>query len=257
MNGTIVSLEHIDFAYQSTSLEGLKVIEDISLEMKENEIISIIGPSGCGKSTLLNIISGEETGYKGKCEINLEGQDKEQSSIGFMYQAPVLFEWLTVEDNIVFGLKARKIDKKERKILLEEYIDLVGLKGFEKFYPSELSGGMQQRVALARNLILQPRLLLMDEPFSALDAQFREKMQLLILDLWEKKRQATILVTHDIEEAIIISNRIVVMSQRPAKIIADVQVPFKEKKTLNFLDSVEFLEFKKSIKGLLVSEQEK
>lgn len=251
MGDIIVSLNDIQFNYNIASNNSLEVIKDVSMYCKENEIITILGPSGCGKSTLLNIISGIDNNYTGIKKLMEFDKSNYGCNIGVLFQQPVLFEWLTVRENIAYGLKIRKVKNSDE--LIEQYIECVGLKGFENYYPNELSGGMQQRVALARILILKPHLLLMDEPFAALDSQLRRRMQQLILKLWHKDKQAIVFVTHDIEEAIIVSNRIYILSARPSRVIEEIEVPFKDKQDMTFVDTYEFMQLKKRIKNILNS----
>lgn len=253
-NKSILSLENIKLSYTTNSNDMLEVIKDITISINEHEIVALLGPSGCGKSSLLNIISGEENNFKGK--INFKSSNNSNYNnceFGFLFQKPILFNWLTVKENIAFGLKVRKVKKKEREELIKEYIKSVGLNGFENYYPNELSGGMQQRVALARILILKPYLLLMDEPFAALDTQLRHKMQQLVLKLWQEHKQSIVFVTHDIEEAIIISHRIYILSSRPSYVVSEIEVPFKNKQDTSYIDTYEFIQLKNEIKNILVS----
>lgn len=193
----------------------LDVLSNINLRVEDGEIISIVGVSGCGKSTLLKILAGLEKATSGKIVLdgNIRGKGL-RKEIGMIFQESRLLPWSTVEHNIEFGLP-EKTDPKEKKKLIQEYIDLVGLKGFEKAYPNQLSGGMQQRVSIARTLIHHPRILLLDEPFGALDALTKINMQKEVLRIWEQERTTMIIVTHDIDEAIYLGNRVVVMSAKP------------------------------------------
>jgi ABC-type nitrate/sulfonate/bicarbonate transport system ATPase subunit len=193
------------------------VLDNISLTFNAGEFISLIGPSGCGKSTLLRLIAGLTEVNKGTLtlddeEIHVPGYER-----GLVFQDPTLFPWKTIYENIAFGLRARKVYQQE-KHLIPEFFKLVGLEGFEKSYPHHLSGGMAQRAALARALVNNPKVLLLDEPLGALDAFTRMNMQDEILKIWEQQRMTMIMVTHDVDEAIYMADRIVVMSARPAKI---------------------------------------
>lgn len=250
----LLSLENINLSFCTATNELLKVIENISMEINKQEIVAILGPSGCGKSTLLNIIAGIENKYEGKRKFSDFSTSMFNYECGFIFQKPLLFNWLTVKENIAYGLKLRKIKRKEREKIIDNIIQQVGLNGFEKYYPDKLSGGMQQRVALARVLVLEPKLLLMDEPFAALDAQLRNKMQQLVLNLWQRQKQSIVFVTHDVEEAIILSHRIYILSSRPSHVITEIDVPFKDKKNMNFIDTYEFVEFKKEVKNSLVNQ---
>lgn len=197
------------------------VLNRVSLTMGEQEFVSIIGPSGCGKSTLLKIVAGLDTDYEGRVELGgqaIRGPGKEK---GFIFQEHRLFPWLTVERNIAADLPLHKPEVRER---VDAMIALVRLQGFEKAYPKQLSGGMSQRVAIARALLRRPDILLLDEPFGALDAFTRSHMQESLLDIWRQNRTSMLLVTHDIDEAIFLSNRIVVMEARPGRIKATIPV---------------------------------
>lgn len=208
------------------SKDDVLALNGFDLRIKPGSFVSLIGPSGCGKSTLLRIIGGLDTATSGK--IFLDGQEikKPGSDRGFAFQGSNLFPWLTVEKNIAFGLKARHIYK-EKKQDVEEYINLVGLKGFEKSYPHQLSGGMQQRASLARALVGHPSVLLLDEPLGALDAFTRINLQDEILRIWQEYNTTMIMVTHDVDEAIYMSDQVVVMSARPSKVeaVIDIDLP--------------------------------
>lgn len=197
--------------------KDVDILQNINLQFKEGEFISIVGASGCGKSTLLRMISGLESIEQG--EITLDGVPVTKPSLacGMVFQESRLFPWLSVEKNIEFGISDQAAGKEKEK-LVEDLIHLVGLKGFEKALPKQLSGGMQQRVSIARGLINNPKVLLMDEPFGALDAITRINMQNEVLRIWEAEKKTMILVTHDIDEAIYLGDKVVVLSSRPGKI---------------------------------------
>ncbi len=200
-----------------TQKGSVHAIHDIDLAIKEGEFITVIGPSGCGKSTLLKIIAGLDGGYAG--DVVLADRRVEGPGIdkGFIFQEPRLFPWLTVERNIAADLSLAKPDIRQR---VDELIKLVRLEGFAKAYPRELSGGMAQRVAIARALLRNPRVLLLDEPFGALDAFTRSHMQEVLLDIWQKNKTTMIFVTHDIDEAVFLANRIVILKPRPGAVRA-------------------------------------
>lgn len=205
---------------------SLPVLEDINLFFHQGEFISIVGTSGCGKSTLLKMIIGLESPTAGQITVAGRVVTKPSVDCGMVFQEARLFPWLTVEENIEFGI-TKKISKAEKKQLVIQHIELVGLSGFEKALPKQLSGGMQQRVSIARALVNKPDVLLLDEPFGALDALTRINMQNEVLKLWEHEKKTMILVTHDIDEAIFLSDRIVVLSSRPGRVmdIIDVDLP--------------------------------
>ncbi len=194
-------------------------IAHVDLRIEEGQFISILGPSGCGKSTLLRIISGLEKSFEG--EVFLDGQKilEPNHQVGLVFQQYALFPWRTMCENIEIGLEIMGVSKHERRQMAEEYIRLFGMDGFEDQYPYQLSGGMQQRVAIARSLIMNPKVMLMDEPFGSLDSQTRNDMQEFLMDLWQKRNVSIIFVTHNVDEAVFLSDRIVVLSKRPAKVL--------------------------------------
>ncbi|HET9821062.1 MAG TPA: ABC transporter ATP-binding protein [Burkholderiaceae bacterium] len=194
------------------------------LEVAENDFITILGPSGCGKSTLLRIVAGLDRQTAG--DVQLDGRHIEGpgAARGMVFQSYTLFPWLTVRDNVCFGLAERGLPRTEQLEIAQDFIAKVGLRGFEHHYPKQLSGGMQQRTAIARALANDPRILLMDEPFGALDHQTRELMQELLLGIWEAQKKTVLFVTHDIDEAVFMASRVVVMSARPGRIKLDRRV---------------------------------
>lgn len=201
----------------------LEVLSDIDLTIESGKFISIVGASGCGKSTLIRIIAGLESATNGEVVIEGKKVTKPSVEIGLIFQEPRLYPWLTVEQNIAFGIH-EKLDKQYRKELVQKYIDLVELTGFEKALPKQLSGGMQQRTSIARTLINNPKVLLLDEPFGALDALTRINMQNEILKIWKHQKTTMILITHDIDEAIFLSDEIIVLSNRPGVISKRIKV---------------------------------
>jgi ABC-type nitrate/sulfonate/bicarbonate transport system ATPase subunit len=202
-------------------------LQATDLDVAENDFITILGPSGCGKSTLLRIVAGLDRQTAG--EVTLEGRRIEGPGAdrGMVFQSYTLFPWLTVLDNVCFGLRERGLTREEQLHIARGFLAKVGLKGFEKHYPKQLSGGMQQRTAIARALANNPKMLLMDEPFGALDHQTRELMQELLLGIWEEQKKTVLFVTHDIDEAVFMGTRVVVMSARPGRIKLDraVEIP--------------------------------
>ena len=214
------------------------------LEVAENDFITILGPSGCGKSTLLRIIAGLDQQTAG--EVRLDGKPIRGPGAdrGMVFQSYTLFPWLTVLDNVCFGLRERGLPRAEQVALAQDYLRKVGLKGFEAHYPKQLSGGMQQRTALARALANKPRMLLMDEPFGALDHQTRELMQELLLGIWEAERTTVLFVTHDIDESIFMAGRVVVMSARPGRIKLDRAVPLPHPRHYSVKTTPVFTELK-------------
>lgn len=211
--------------YQINESERLLALAELSLTINEGEFFCLVGPSGCGKSTLLKIIAGLEFVDGGVIAIDGDRINGPGLNRGMVFQDYALFPWLTVEQNVEFGLDLRKVPKKTRKETVQRYIDMVGLTGFEKSLSQQLSGGMKQRVAIARALSLTPKILLMDEPLGALDAFTRLQMQEEITRIWKEEKQTVIFVTHDIEEAVYLGDRIAVMTPNPGKIKSILEVP--------------------------------
>lgn len=210
----LLDIRHVHKTFH-TQKGNVRAIEDLSLKVTAGEFITLIGPSGCGKSTLLKIVAGLDDGFEG--DVLLEGRPVRGPGVdrGFVFQEPRLFPWLTVERNIAADLPLRMPEVREQ---VNELIRLVRLQGFERSYPRELSGGMAQRVAIARALLRKPKVLLLDEPFGALDAFTRAHMQEVLLDVWEQNRTTMLFVTHDIDEAVFLANRVVIMKPRPGSI---------------------------------------
>ncbi|MBV9469534.1 MAG: ABC transporter ATP-binding protein [Abitibacteriaceae bacterium] len=249
----ILRIDGITKQFQ-TKKGPLTALEPTSFSMDVTEFVSIVGPSGCGKSTLLHIIGGllEPTAghmYLDGVEFHEPGAER-----GMVFQAYTLFPWLTVRQNVQFGPKLRGADNNKRKELADHFLDAVGLHGFRDHYPKQLSGGMRQRVAIARALANSPRILLMDEPFGALDAQTRAVMQDLVLDIRRKEHTTTLFITHDIDEAVYLSDRIFVMTARPGHFKAEITVPFGQEREDALRNSLEFLEIRKQVHELLHEE---
>lgn len=205
----------------------VQALEDISLSLAHNEFVSVVGASGCGKSTLLSIIAGLSEPTSGDVLINGEEITGPGRDRGVVFQGFTLFPWLTAQGNVEFALREEPMNKRERAEVARQHLALVGLDGFEAHFPSQLSGGMQQRVSIARSLAYRPRILLMDEPFGALDALTRREMQGLLTQIWEQHRLTVMMITHDIDEAIITADKVVVMSRRPGRIRAELPVPLE------------------------------
>ncbi|MCW3479338.1 ABC transporter ATP-binding protein [Neisseriaceae bacterium JH1-16] len=221
--GTL-SLKHLNKSYPVKG-QPLSVLEDISLDIQPGEFISIVGSSGCGKSTLLRLLIGLEDQFDG--EILLDGQPVKGPSLerGIVFQDHRLFPWLTVEQNVALALENSPLSEADKRDTIAQHIELVSLTGFEKAYPHQLSGGMSQRVAIARGLVNRPRILLLDEPFGALDALTRAHLQVELQRIWQAEGITTVLVTHDVDEAVFLGDRVVVMQPRPGRIKRIVPVP--------------------------------
>ncbi|OFX28293.1 MAG: sulfonate ABC transporter ATP-binding protein [Armatimonadetes bacterium RBG_16_67_12] len=229
-------------------------VEKLSLGVRDEEFVSIVGPSGCGKSTLLRIIAGLIRPSAGEVFVDARPVEGPGADRGMVFQSYTLFPWLTVQGNVEFGLKLRGQPAGERAQAARRYIELVGLQGTEPAYPKELSGGMQQRVAIARALANDPSILLMDEPFGALDAQTRAIMQELLLRVWEQTHKTVLFVTHDIDEAVLLSDRIYVMTARPGRIKGEMAVALPRPREVGVMDTPAFIAIRQQIHGLIREE---
>lgn len=210
--------------YGKDESEAIQALDHIEYRIENGRFVTIVGPSGCGKTTLLRVIAGLEKASEGK--VLLDGEEMVQGSeaVGMVFQEYALFPWRTTLQNIEMGLEIKGVGKEKRRLTAMEYIKHFGLSGFENRYPRELSGGMKQRVAIARTLIMNPRVVLMDEPFGSLDSQTRSRMQEFLLKIWQERGDTIIFVTHNVDEAVFLSDEILVFSRRPGKIIKRVEV---------------------------------
>ncbi|MEO6271175.1 MAG: ABC transporter ATP-binding protein [Lautropia sp.] len=222
-------------------------LQSSSLEVATNDFVTILGPSGCGKSTLLRIVAGLDVATTGTVLIEGSAVAGPGAERGMVFQSYTLFPWLTVRENICFGLREKRLPAAQQKEVSEFFIRQVGLAGFEAHYPRMLSGGMQQRTALARALANDPKVLLMDEPFGALDHQTRELMQELLLSIWETDNKTVLFVTHDIDEAIFMGNRVVVMSARPGRIKHEERINFTHPRDYRLKTDARFIGHKASL----------
>lgn len=220
---------------------------DIELSIGANDFVTILGPSGCGKSTLLRIIAGLDRPSAGRVLVDGRAVEGPGADRGMVFQSYTLFPWLTVRDNIAFGLRERGIAAAQRRLLADALIRRVGLSGFEDHLPRQLSGGMQQRTAIARALANEPRILLLDEPFGALDNQTRALMQEMLLSVWEREHKTVVFVTHDIEEAIFLGHRVVVMSARPGRIKMEVAVDLPHPRSYRIKTTPAFIALKERL----------
>ncbi|MBB4001870.1 ABC transporter ATP-binding protein [Aurantimonas endophytica] len=219
-------------------------LQPTDLTVPSDDFVTILGPSGCGKSTLLRIIAGLDRPTTGTVTLDGEAITGPGPDRGMVFQSYTLFPWLSVEDNIAFGLREKRMGEAEKREIVDFYVDQVGLKGFEKHWPKQLSGGMQQRTAIARALANDPKILLLDEPFGALDNQTRGLMQELLLGIWEREHKMVLFVTHDIEEAIFVGSRVVTMSARPGRIKSILPVDLPHPRHYKMKSSPEFSEMR-------------
>lgn len=221
----LLSVDHVHVYYGAdASREGLHALDDVTLHVEDGSCVCLLGPSGCGKSTLLNLVAGFLRPTSGTVTVNGAEVTEPGYERGMVFQEPTLYNWLDVAGNIAFGLKMRGVAEEEIRERVARFIDLTGLDGFDQFPPYELSGGMKQRVALSRVLVNDPQVLLMDEPFSALDPATRQEMQELLVSLRERRKCTVLLVTHDVNEALFLADRIVVFSARPGRIIDEIDL---------------------------------
>ena len=236
--------------------EGTVALEQLSMEVHSNEILCLLGPSGCGKSTVLNLIAGFEFPTSGEVSLNGKPILKPGPDRGVIFQEDALFPWLDVVQNIAFRRRLRGgvEDEAHYGESAKKYLEIIGLTGFEHHYPRQLSGGMKQRVAIARVLVNEPEVMLMDEPFAALDAQTRLSMQMLLLNVWERLRTTILFITHDIDEAVFLGDRIYVMTSRPGKIKTLIPVPLERPRNYEMVLSSSFNETKAKIFELIKEE---
>lgn len=237
--------------YQGRNRSEVSVLQEIDLEIYPEEFICIVGPSGCGKTTFIKIIDGLVESTSGQISIDGTVVSGPGYDRAFVFQADSLYPWRTVLDNVVFGLEVKRTPAGERAAKARDLIKIVGLTGFESHYPHELSGGMKQRVNLARALAVDPEIILMDEPFASLDAQTREVMQQELLKIWLRRKKTVIFITHQIDEAVYLADRVIVFSARPAKIKADIRVNIPRPRQLSVKRTPEFLAYVGEIWNLI------
>ena len=255
-----IAVRNVAKTFRMTDGKTVDALQNINFEIEDaysregrdiGEFRVLLGPSGCGKSTLLRLIAGLDRPDAGEVLVNdqpVHGPGKDR---GMVFQKYTSFPWLTVADNIAYGLKINAVPEAKRKEIVAQLIQDIGLSGFENAYPETLSGGMQQRVAIARTLALRPAVILMDEPFGALDAQTRSEMQQLLLKVWDETASTILFVTHDVEEAIYLADRVFIMSAHPGTIVEDVQVPFDRPRRLELKQRNEFHELQNYVLGRL------
>ena len=232
----MIRLEHVDKTYRTRRGDLVHALADVSLDVGENEFVTLVGPSGCGKSTLLKLVAGLTPATGGTIAVRGQAVREPFPDVGFVFQQPVLLPWRSVLANVLFSVEMLGLDPKQYRKQAGDLLELTGLGGFETKYPRELSGGMQQRVAICRALLPDPSLLLMDEPFGALDAMTREEMSLELLRVWEERRKTILFVTHSIPEAVLLADRVVVMTPRPGRLarVLTVDLPRPRSMDLEF-----------------------
>jgi NitT/TauT family transport system ATP-binding protein len=239
--------------YRTKKRETVLALDHVSLEVADQEFVCLVGSSGCGKSTLLNIVAGLDMPTSGTVEVDHEPIIGPGPDRGMVFQTYSLYPWRTVAENVEFGLECVHLRKAQRRDRVQELLGIVGLSKFADHTPDQLSGGMRQRVAIARALAPEPDVLLLDEPFGALDAQTRRAMQDFLLTVWRRTQSTVLFVTHDIPEAIYLGSRVVVLASRPGRVIADIDVPFGAGQDINITRDPRFLDLRDEIEDLLGS----
>lgn len=250
-NPARLRVENVSLRYRTPDGGTFSALENVSFEVPDQQFAVIVGPSGCGKSSLLYLTAGLSEPTEGDIYVGGQLVDGPGADRGMVFQSYTLFPWLTVRQNVEFGLKRRGMPAAERREIVDYYLDEVGLRRFENNYPKQLSGGMMQRVAIARALANDPQILLMDEPFGALDSQTRMQMQQLLLRVWDHSKKTVVFVTHDIDEAILLGDRVYVMGARPGRIKRILDVPIERPRSLDMVMDRQFIEMKREILGLL------
>lgn len=254
LGNSIIRAEGVEKIYHSKKGDTV-AMQDCNMEVLKNEFVCIIGPSGCGKSTLLRMLAGLDNPTGGRIISHDKLVTGPGAERGMVFQTYTLFPWMTVLDNIGFGLKLKKLSKEEIDKTARKYLEAVGLEKFADSYPKELSGGMKQRVAIARALANNPDVLLMDEPFGALDPQTKASMQLLLRQIWQKQRTTVVFVTHDIEEAVFLGTKIYVMSARPGTVKEMVPVYLPYERTLDLKDTQEFIDLRRKVNAMIQNDE--
>lgn len=239
-----VSIQAVSRVFETAKGQRTQALQPVDFEVRDNDFVTILGPSGCGKSTLLRIVAGLDHATSGRVLLDGVPVQGPGADRGMVFQSYTLFPWLTIEQNIRFGLRERGMPETLQKERAAYFIAKVGLRGFEQHFPKQLSGGMQQRTAIARALANDPKILLMDEPFGALDNQTRVLMQELLLGIWEAERKTVLFVTHDIDEAIFMANRVAVFSARPGRIKTELAVELPHPRHYTIKTSPEFMDLK-------------
>lgn len=253
----MVLVDQVSHSYGGLGRQAeVATIDSLSIQVDRGEVVSIVGPSGSGKSTLLNLLAGFETPKSGRILIDGEGLSAPHPKVGVVFQEDTLFPWMTVFDNVMYGPKMRKAADSQIADKAMSFLREVGLSGFESHYPFQLSGGMKQRAAIARVLVNDSEILLMDEPFGALDALTRLKLQMLLIEIQSSLSKTVIFVTHDIEEALLISHRVIVLSNRPGRIVDTVILDTPHPRGISFVSSPEVAAHKERILALLLENGE-
>ena len=246
----LIAVQEVCRVFASVS-SVVSALEQVSFEVQVGDFVSIVGPSGCGKSTLLKIVSGLLATTSGKVLVHGKPVAGPLENVGMVFQSPVLLKWRPVIGNILLPVEFAKLDVADYRETVRSLIALVGLQGFEEMYPHQLSGGMQQRVSLCRALVTDPQLLLMDEPFGALDAMTRDELDLELLRIWQERKKTVLFVTHSIQEAVFLSDHVLVMSARPGRLLEQISIRLPRPRTMEMMSTSQFGEYTLRIRSLL------
>jgi NitT/TauT family transport system ATP-binding protein len=247
----VIRLDGVEKTYRTRRGDLVRAVEDISLDVGENEFVTLVGPSGCGKSTLLKLVAGLTPVSRGSVRVRDTLVREPFPDVGFVFQHPVLLPWRTVFENVLFSVEMLGLDPGAHRTRALGLLSLTGLAGFETKYPRELSGGMQQRVAICRALLPEPSLLLMDEPFGALDAMTREEMGLELLRIWDERRKTILFVTHSIPEAILLADKVIVMTPRPGRVARTLTIDLPRPRTVDLEFDAKFKAYSDEVRELI------
>lgn len=254
MNGEVIGIDNVSLTYHAANSD-VHALDDVSIFASEGEFVALVGPSGCGKSTLLKLVSGLLSPSSGAIRVNGREIRGPTASVGVVFQSPLLMAWRSILDNILLQIEIRGLRVEDYRETAHELIQLVALEGFENAYPHQLSGGMQQRVGLCRALIHDPDLLLMDEPFGALDAMTREQMNSELQSIWMKRRKTVLFITHSISEAVYLADRVFVMSPRPGRIVGEIKIELPRPRTVASTETLEFTRLTRQVRQHLNAEE--
>jgi NitT/TauT family transport system ATP-binding protein len=248
MSPPMIGISGLGKVYATASGQEIVALSDVHLDVADGEFVTVVGPSGCGKTTLLKILAGIMRRSSGSVLLNGQPIEKPSREVGVVFQQPILLPWRTVLSNMLLPVELQHRDKEAHVARAHQYLEMAGLSGFADKYPNELSGGMQQRVGIGRALVHDPSVLLMDEPFGALDAMTRDTMNIELLRIWDESRKTVLLITHSIAEAVLLADRVVVMSPRPGRIVEVVDVDLPRPRTLDMINSEQFGRHVKAIR---------
>ena len=246
----LITVQNVSRIFTSGT-KTVYALENVSFDIQAGDFVSLVGPSGCGKSTLLKIVSGLLPASSGSVAVSDKPVDGPVENVGMVFQSPVLLKWRPVLGNVLLPAEFAKLDLTRHTERARSLLKLVGLKDFEEMYPHQLSGGMQQRVSLCRALVMDPQLLLMDEPFGALDAMTRDELDIELLRIWQDRKKTVLFVTHSIQEAVFLSDHVIVMSARPGRLLEQIAIQLPRPRTMEMMSTVQFGEYTLKIRALL------